>query len=90
MIEDDGGPAFPWQYWDRTLEGLVVREQGLGMSLRDWFAGQAIVGMLANPQLSALVKLAKEADADAYCFAAMGAYRMADAMLKERKDQTKI
>lgn len=37
----DGGPAFP------------VADQGVygtyGMSLRDYFAGQALIGVLANP-----------------------------------------
>jgi len=33
----DGGPAFPG-------DGLVK-----GMSLLDWFAGQALKGLLANP-----------------------------------------
>lgn len=32
----DGGSAFP-----RTFDG-----QGNGMSLRDWFAGQAMIGLI--------------------------------------------
>jgi hypothetical protein len=59
---NDGGPAFPmhpnsWEY---------------GMTLRDWFAGQALAGMLANP--------------DSWTQAGgVMAYRYADAMLKARE-----
>lgn len=45
--QNNGGPAFPIptlerEYWDR--------EQGEpnGMSLRDWFAGMALQGLLAH------------------------------------------
>ena len=44
-----------------------------GMSLRDWFAGQALVGMLANPEI-----ITRKADVAAH------AYGYADAMLAER------
>ncbi len=37
----DGGPAFPCLVDDRTVND--------GMSLRDYFAGQALVGLLASP-----------------------------------------
>lgn len=37
---DDGGPAFPHSEDDRAYQG--------GMSLRDWFAGQALAGMHAR------------------------------------------
>ena len=35
---NDGGPAFPYP----------VKYFGVGMSLRDWFAGQALVGLCAH------------------------------------------
>lgn len=43
---NDGGPAFPV----RLLDGqeLVCEGEGDGMSLRDWFAGQALAGILAS------------------------------------------
>lgn len=64
--QDDGGPAFPVptlerEYWDR--------EQGEpnGMSLRDWFAGMALQGLLSNNETSYTpAENAKEA----YSFAA--------------------
>ena len=42
---DDGGPAFPAHDGgiDQTT-GLIVEARTQGMSLRDWFAGQANEG----------------------------------------------
>lgn len=65
MTDNDGGTAFPIS--DR---GAVEP----GMSLRDWFAGQALAGMLADSN----VKGQPVVIAD-------GAYRLADAMLEARK-----
>lgn len=41
---DDGGTAFPRtiQRWNDTFESVD------GMSLRDWFAGQALTGLLTR------------------------------------------
>ncbi len=64
----DGGPAFPVEWVTADGSSCIYR----GMSLRDWFAGQA---------LSALVRY------DDGCFIpsyATDAYRIADAMLAER------
>lgn len=63
-IFDDGGPAFPTQ---NTSEGYR------GMSLRDWFAGQALAGCVAADDESPVGRIA----ADAYAFA--------DAMIAERR-----
>ena len=43
---DDGGPAFPKPAVDLGTTFECGRN---GMSLRDWFAGQALAGTLANP-----------------------------------------
>lgn len=43
---DDGGPAFPFQ--ELHDNGLPVAVADRGMSLRDWFAGQALAGLLAR------------------------------------------
>ena len=59
---DDGGPAFPFS-------GQYYHQQG--MSLRDWFAGQALSGVCNNPDIS-------------YDAAAHDAYAHADAMIAER------
>lgn len=62
----DGGPAYP------LAQPIDVLEAVEGMSLRDWFAGLALV---------ALVSRDHPFDND---FMADAAYRLADAMLKAR------
>jgi hypothetical protein len=65
MTAKDGGPAFPVP----TLNAEMERQDG--MSLRDWFAGQALVSIFAyvtDPSV-----------------AADKVYSMADAMLEARK-----
>lgn len=62
--------AFPCL--DSSDGALAMRDPG--MTLRDWFAGQALAGMLAN-----------SADNwSDHSFAAKWAYEAADAMLAER------
>ena len=43
---NDGGPAFPCQPLDAQGNPMGPLEHG--MSLRDWFAGQALTGLLTN------------------------------------------
>ena len=68
--KDDGGAAFPIQHSNEPgcLEGEA------GMSLRDWFAGQALAGLLANERIDAPTD---DIAGDAYAYAV--------AMLVERK-----
>lgn len=41
---DDGGPAFPRDSkWN--LDGSFCQRGAVGMTLRDWFAGQALTGL---------------------------------------------
>ncbi len=67
---NDGGPAFP-------IAGLIGPDNSFtempvpGMSLRDYFAGQAIAGNLIEPSVDSR-------------HAAEYAYQLADAMLAER------
>jgi len=63
----DGGPAFPFAATDPSNEAM----QAQGMSLRDWFAGQALSGFM----------MAKTVYWDD---AATMAYKAADAMLAAR------
>ncbi|WP_032900969.1 hypothetical protein [Mesorhizobium ciceri] len=58
----DGGPVFPTALSDRE-----------GITLRDWFAGQALAGLAANPKSESSALLH-----------AMAAYAIADRMLAER------
>lgn len=74
---NDGGPAFPspplrYQVGD---DGTEIRLLGFhGMSLRDWYAGQALVGLLACPESEGTIKTMADY-----------AYEYADAMMKRRK-----
>ncbi len=63
----DGGPAFPVNY-DENAAGATYR----GMSLRDWFAGQALPSVIINDRYDAQ-RAAEEV------------YLLADAMLAVRK-----
>jgi hypothetical protein len=72
---EDGGQAFPY-----VLGNSITRSHA-GMSLRDWFAGQALDGILSN--LAVVEKLRKSSSA--YDVAAKAAYLAADAMLEARK-----
>lgn len=70
MNDKDGGPAFPREDYQTD------RAPGQhGMSLRDWFAGQALAGMLAGDKT----------ESGAWSAFALDAYNAADAMLKERE-----
>jgi hypothetical protein len=65
---NDGGPAFPVMY---------VSE---GMTLRDYFAGQALGGQLAFSPSDPFKKYHQPEEVAAAC------YRFADAMLAARKE----
>ena len=67
--DDHGGPAFP------LATSHFVQQRG--MSLRDWFAGQALAGLLGSR--------VAPAPWDQW---ALEAYRLADAMLAARSTPT--
>jgi hypothetical protein len=75
---NDGGPAFPAPY----------NNDGVGMSLRDWFAGQALNGSLASQSKESHWAFApveyETADDRATRGIAALCYALADAMLKAR------
>jgi hypothetical protein len=60
----DGGPAFP------CAQNVMKADEG--MSLRDWFAGQALAGLVAD-QHTRIVNIPEVA------------WRLADAMLAARQ-----
>lgn len=64
---NDGGPAFPVPY----------NHEAAGMSLRDWFAGQALAGLLA----------ARRSEGTNGEWRAQMAYQQADAMLAAREEK---
>jgi hypothetical protein len=62
---NDGGSAFPNQRNTTTFDS--------GMTIRDYFAGQALAGMLADPECNGNgASMAKSS------------YQLADAMITER------
>lgn len=71
----DGGPAFPQNDLSGYGMGPAEKNNG-GMSLRDWFAGQALAGMLADPNIRGGDGL--------WPLVAGDAYKAADAMLAAR------
>ena len=72
---NDGGAAFPQPRFDSSGERVGWNP---GMSLRDYFAGQALVGLLLHPCDTRLVPLGPETTP-------RRAYEYADAMLAARK-----
>ena len=64
--------AFPHTY-DKIIDGHVATNTNYGMDLRDWFAGLAMQGMLADTQVSVDASVA------------VSAYYMADEMMKARE-----
>lgn len=65
---DDGGPAFP----------VLDMNDSEGMSLRDWLAGQALVGILAaDPEFDFGTVPARDG-------VSIAAYLVADSMLRAR------
>lgn len=84
---NDGGPAFPslevYEGYDRDRDDYVVKSDvATGMSLRDWFAGQALV--MSGPIIAAQVANGAPIE-DQSEYIANAVYRMADAMLKARE-----
>lgn len=75
---DDGGPAFPLA---TPMESEQLPNEG--MTLRDWFAGKALLGELSsqdgNNEDSYYIAGRDEEELAAWC------YEMADAMLEARK-----
>lgn len=69
MADTDNPPAFP-------LLDVHAGRHKTGMSLRDWFAGQALVGMSSSLNTAPPDALVAEI-----------AYRLADAMLARRKKE---
>ena len=70
-LKDDGGPAFPRAAFESDN---IIDEGRVGMSLRDWFAGQALAGFIANKNRPETIDI----DDASWCFA------IADAMIVVR------
>ena len=89
---NDGGPAFPMPIasynatgqpnQDSVAYAAEVYPGGQGMSLRDWFAGQALAGLLAQGARRA--ETCRPAEREWY---ASTSYFIADAMLAQREKE---
>jgi hypothetical protein len=79
---DDGGPAFPTTESAESVNHPGHREvyASAGMSLRDYFAGQALAGLMAKHGMFYY----GWTDGDPNARAEEQAYKMADAMLAVR------
>ena len=77
--KDDGGQAFPRAGFECPE---YMCEEVDGMTLRDWFAGQALAGFIASGTFS-------NAGTGFESFIAGHAYNVADAMLEARNGETK-
>ena len=73
MSIKDGGPAFP--YVVTFKDGTDVRYEE-GLSLRDYFAGKAMEGIISSAHLKS----------NTFQVVAKDAYAQADAMLKAREE----
>lgn len=83
MEDKTGGPAFPYQ--DPSYDGNWNKDRYVnGMSLLDYFAGQALMGLLANNEEIPPFKTREEVTE----YFARSSYQFARAMIAERsKDE---
>ena len=72
--KDNGGPAFPCQYQGDT------HSDASGLSMRDYFAAKALMGMLSNEECNPFHQF----DFNAKVWSKKS-YELADAMLEARK-----
>lgn len=77
-------PAFPVTF---PLGGGGGTFHSFGMSLRDYFAGQAVLGCTSNPTFVMRINAETGDDAEAgRAIMASAAYAIADALLAARKE----
>lgn len=75
---DDGGPAFPVMWSEQSGIDYSIQNVAVpGMSLRDWFAGQAMNGFIIRIDVKLATDETEKLAADSYA--------VADAMLKARQ-----
>ena len=74
MNMKNGGPAFPGKWQIVNMQRSDAVTYATGMSLRDWFAGQAMKTIIEYEGMDLDATIARQS------------YELADAMLKERGD----
>lgn len=80
---NDGGPAFPIPGWPSHGDGPPQFSPYGGMTLRDYFAGQALAGWLSSYSPAHIHPVQN----DTHESVARDAYALADEMLKAREAQ---
>ena len=84
MDINDGGSAFPMPN-AFTADGQLIRAGEWGMALRDYFAAKALPAVYSDAILEADKGSGLFSDENWRMGIALGAYMMADAMLKARE-----
>lgn len=86
--KNDGGPVFPVN--EKCADG-AHHQTIMGMTLRDWFAAKALMGLLAEPFMDGCVSSSihctpnfDDASSQPGDRIATAAYALADAMLRAR------
>ena len=83
---NDGGPAFPVSTGHHP--DTMMKDPRIGMTLRDYFAAEALKGLLSdNETIAATYRTAKKAGVGLSKAMAASSYEFADAMLAERGRQ---
>jgi hypothetical protein len=89
MSIKDGGPAFPAERFEvvqiTSDETRWERVEYSGMTLRDYFAGQALVGLLSGDIESLHLEAKASGEPSIRKFVTAVSYTYADAMLAERE-----
>ena len=87
---EDGGPAYPFPEVRDPVTGCGIMQGASGMSLRDWFAGQALISMGTwmpqyTPEGDLIGEVSNLANPAIQRARSAWAYAHADAMLAARK-----
>jgi len=82
---NDGGPAFPHHFEDAGGHPRFL--QSTGMTLRDWFAGQALAGMMDYACKAPMISDNQDGANKNLANSARLAYAFADAMIAQSQKQ---
>lgn len=81
-VKNDGGQAFPKPYDPYPNVQEAVRPSEGGMSMRQWYAGQAMIGIMSGQMMPGVALMAKERSMLPADLLAQMCFEQADAMIK--------